>query len=156
MLGHIGFSYIGLIYMLMLQIPNILWVRHKPEGYDPSGENKLLLAFEQVGQVLCTATILFFNDYNPKTVDLWTIWLFASIALMLLYEIYWVRYFRSKQTVRDFYRSIIGIPVPGATLPVIAFLLLGMYGKVIWLIVSAVIIAIGHIGIHLQHIKQKN
>lgn len=32
-------------------------------------------------------------------------------------------------------------------------LFLGIYGKVIWLIVSAVIIGIGHIGIHLQHLK---
>jgi hypothetical protein len=34
-----------------------------------------------------------------------------------------------------------------------AFLLLGIYGKVIWLIISAIIIGIGHIGIHVQHYK---
>jgi len=46
------------------------------------------------------------------------------------------------------------IPAPGATLPVAAFLLLGIYGKVIWLIISSVILGIGHIGIHMQHIKR--
>ena len=154
MLGHIGFSYVGLIYMLMLEIPNIIWLRHKPEGYDPSGESKVLLAFERTGQVLCTVTILFFSDYNPKAVEPWIVWLAVSAALMILYEINWIRYFRSRQTLHDFHRSIFGIPVPGATLPVAAFLLLGVYGKVIWLIISAVIIGIGHIGIHLQHLKQ--
>lgn len=57
MLGHFGFSYVGLIYLLMLYIPNIIWAQRKPEGYDPSGENKLLLIFERVGQVLCTASV---------------------------------------------------------------------------------------------------
>jgi hypothetical protein len=54
---------------------------------------------------------------------------------------------------KKFYRSFYGIPVPGASLPVMAFLLLGIYGKVIWLIVSAVMIGVGHIGIHIQHLK---
>ena len=153
MLGTFGFSYIGLIYMLMIQIPNIMWARRKPEGYDPSGENKVLLVFERGGQALCTASILLFSDYNPGPLEPWTTWLFASAALMVLYEIFWIRYFRSKQTVRDFYRSLWGIPAPGATLPVFAFLLLGIYGKVIWLIISSAILGIGHIGIHLQHIK---
>lgn len=156
MLGHLGFSYIGLIYMLMLEIPNILWARHKPAGYDPSGENKVLLAFERVGQVLCTVTILFFSDYDPKAIEPWSVFLLASVALMVLYEVYWIRYFRSEQTVRDFYGSFLGVPAPGATLPVAAFLLLGIYGKVIWLIASSVILGIGHIGIHLQHIRELN
>ena len=33
----------------------------------------------------------------------------------------------------------------------LAFLMLGIYGKVVWMILSAVILGIGHIGIHLQH-----
>ena len=153
MLGHLGFSYIGLVYMLMLQIPNIMWARCKLEGYDPSGENSVLLVFERAGQVLCTISILLFTDYNPTVLEPWTAWFVASVALMLLYECYWVRYFRSSRTVVDFYRPLLGIPAPGAILPVTAFLLLGVYGKVIWLIVSSVILGIGHIGIHLQHIR---
>jgi len=153
MLGHLGFSYIGLTYMLMLVIPNVLWARRKPEEYDPSGENKALLVFERVGQVLCTASVLIFTDYTTRVFKPWAVWFIASAALMILYEVYWIRYFRSARTVRDFYRPLFGIPAPGATLPVIAFLLLGIYGKVIWLILSSVIFGIGHIGIHLQHIK---
>ena len=156
MSGHLGFSYIGLIYMLMLIVPNSIWARNKPKGYDPSNENKWLLAFERTGQILCTGTVLFFCDYNPKTFEPWTIWFFLSATCMILYVIYWIRYFRSSQTVYDFYRSFLAIPVPGATLPVVAFFLLGIYGKVIWLIISSIVIGIGHIGIHLQHLKRLN
>ena len=73
---------------------------------------------------------------------------------MLLYEIYWIRYFKSNKTMKDMYSSILGIPVAGATLPVLAFLLLGVYGKNIPLIVSSIILGIGHIGIHLNHRKE--
>jgi len=102
MFGHFGFSYIGLIYLLMLWIPNTMWARRKPEGYDPSGENKTLLFFERIGQVTSTAAILLFNDYYPRSFEPWTAWFTASAALMILYEIYWTRYFRSRQMIMDF------------------------------------------------------
>ena len=56
--------------------------------------------------------------------------------------------------MKDMYSSLLGIPVAGATLPVTAFLLLGIYGKNIFLLVSTVILGIGHIGIHLNHRKE--
>ena len=85
-MGHIGFSYIGLIYMLMIEIPNILWARRKPGGYDPSGENRVLLIIERAGQVLCTVTILFFSDTNPQRWEPRTAWLISSALLMVLYR----------------------------------------------------------------------
>lgn len=153
MLGHLGFSYLGLIYLLMLWIPNSIWSKNKPIDYDTSKENKVLLLFERVGQVCCTCSILIFNDFNIAPVSLLSLWLIASFLLMILYEIYWFRYFTNLLTEENFYRSFLGIPLPGASLPVVAFLLLGIYGKVIWLIASAIILGIGHIGIHIQHLK---
>jgi len=153
-MGHFGFSYVGLVYMLMIQIPNIMWAKNKPAGYDPSGENGILLIFERAGQVLCTASILLFSDTNPREWEPRIAWFFASAALMLLYEGFWIRYFRGGRTLRDFYRPFFGFPAPGATLPVAAFLLLGIYGRLIWLIAASLILGIGHIGIHLQHIRK--
>lgn len=150
-MGHFGFSYIGLLYLLMLYIPNGLWAKNKPIGYSPVGENKVLLILERTGQVLSTVSILLFKDYEPKSFEIWILWFIASFILMLLYVVNWIRYFRSERTVKDFYSSILGIPVPGATLPVLAFLLLGIYGKVIWLGISSIVLGIGHIGIHINH-----
>ena len=153
-LGHFGFSYVGLIYMLMIQVPNILWMRRKPDGYDPSGENKVLLVIERAGQVLCTAAILLFSDTNPRGWEPWIAWFIASVLMMLLYEGFWIRYFHGARTMRDFYRPFLGVPAPGATLPVVAFMLLGIYGRLIWLVIAAVILGVGHIGIHLEHIRK--
>ena len=41
---------------------------------------------------------------------------------------YWVRYFRSGKKLKDYYSSFCGVPLAGATLPVVSFLLLGLYG----------------------------
>ena len=80
--------------------------------------------------------------------------LLASFVLMILYEVFWIRYFRSEKTMKDFYSSILGIPVAGATLPVLAFLLLAIYGKNKILGIAVVIPGIGHIGIHLMHRRE--
>lgn len=56
--------------------------------------------------------------------------------------------------MKNFYSGFCGVPVAGATLPVVAFFLLGLYGKVIWLMGSVIILGIGHIGIHLQHLRE--
>ena len=155
-MGHIGFSYIGLIFLLMLTIPNLIWTKHQPIDYDFQGENKVLLIFERVGQILVTCTALAFSDFNLRPWSIWTLWLIAAVILMLMYECWWVRYFKSQKSLADFYSSFCGVPVAGATLPVVAFLLLGVYGKVVLLIISVVILGIGHIGIHLQHRREIN
>ena len=155
-MGHLGFSYIGLIFLLMLTIPNLIWTKHQPIGYEFQGENKILLIFERAGQVLVTGISLIFSDFNLHPWSLWTLWLIAAILFMIMYECWWVRYFKSQKSLADFYSSFCGIPVAGATLPVIAFLLLSVYGKVVWLFVSVVILGIGHIGIHLQHRREIN
>lgn len=153
---HFGFSYVGLIYLLMLFIPNIIWAKNKPKDYEQQvqNENKFLLMLERIGEVLVCCCVLIFSDFNINVDTPWCIWLLLSFVLMLLYEAYWVQYFRSEKKLSDFYRSLCRIPVAGATLPVCAFFLLGVYGRNIFLILSTIILGIGHIGIHLGHYKE--
>ena len=151
-----GFSYIGLAYLVLLMIPNLLWTKRKPLGYErfAARENRVLLAFERIGEVLVSAAALVFADFNLRPWTAWSLWLVGSFLLMALYEAFWVRYFRSERTMRDFYRDFAGIPVAGATLPVAAFFLLGVYGRNLPMMASSVILGIGHIGIHLAHAKE--
>ena len=121
---HFGFSYVGLIFLIMLFVPNFFWTKHKPK------------------------------DYDKYRASWWVLWLAAALILMILYEIFWIRYFRSEKTMKDFYRGIIGIPVAGASLPVVAVLLIAIYGGNPFLLAAGIILGIGHIGIHLQHRKE--
>ena len=153
---RLGFSYVGLLYLIMLMVPNMVWAKHKPENYEryAGNENRLLLALERIGEVLVSCTALIFSDFNLRPWTLWCVWLIISFALMILYEIYWIRYFASGHKMKDMYRGICGIPVAGASLPVAAFFLLGVYGVNFPMMLFSVILGIGHIGIHLAHARE--
>lgn len=153
MFGNWGVSYIGLLFLLMLFIPNIMWAKRKPQGYTSEKENKILRFFERVGEVLICCCSLVFSDFNIHEWTLWSLWLIAAFVLMIMYEAWWVRYFRSGRKLSDFYSSFLGIPLAGATLPVLAFFMLGIYGKAACMLIAALILGIGHIGIHIQHKK---
>lgn len=146
-----GFSFVGLTFLIMLFVPNILWSKCQPKDYEKysKNENRLLLTLERIGEVLVCILSLFCGvNFHFDMI------LLIAFFLMLLYEIYWVRYFKSQRTMHDMYDDFFLIPVPGATLPVIAFLMLGICAGNIFLIMSAVILGIGHIGIHLQHKRE--
>lgn len=137
-------------------VPNILWTKNRPQDYEKyaANENKTLLAMERIGAILVCCLVLIFSDYNWQGFTKWSSWLFIAIFLMLLYEIYWIRYFKSEKTMKDFYSSLLGVPVAGATLPVTAFAFLSLYGKNPFLFISVVVLGIGHIGIHMNHKKE--
>ena len=153
---HFGFSYIGLIFLIMLFVPNIIWSKNLPKDYEKyiKNENKILLIFERIGESLVSCLSLIFSDLNINKISCWSIILLVAFLSMVLYEIYWIRYFMSNKTMEDMYSSILGVPVAGATLPVVAFFLLGVYGKNLPLIISTLILGIGHIGIHIKHKRE--
>lgn len=150
-MGHVGFSYVGLLYLAFLFVPNLIWTQNKPEGYETLSESSVLVALERIGEVSVTCCAVSFQDFNLRPWSAQSLWLAASLGMMILYEVWWVRYFRSPKTQADFYSSLLGIPVAGASLPVLAFALLGVYGRVIWMLLAVTVLGIGHIGIHLQH-----
>ncbi|MBO4413498.1 MAG: hypothetical protein J5830_02210 [Clostridia bacterium] len=153
---HFGFSYVGLIFLIMLFVPNILWTKNQPKDYEKysKNENKVLLILERFGEVSVSCLVLIFSDFNVQGADFRLLWLAAALVCMILYEIFWIRYFRSEKTMKDFYRGIAGVPVAGATLPVIAVLLIAVYGKNPFLFIAGTVLGIGHIGIHLAHKKE--
>lgn len=153
---HLVFSYIGLIFLLMLIVPNIILSKNKPKDYDKyvKEENKVLLLFERIGQMLVICLLLIFSDFNVNTISNWSSILIIAFSIMVLYEIYWIRYFKSNRTMKDMYSNLFKISVAGASLPVVASMLLGIYGRNMFLIISTIILGIGHIGIHLNNRKK--
>lgn len=149
---NFGFSFVGLLFLVMLIVPNILWSKNQPKDYEKyvQNENRILLAFERIGEVFVSIFALFcginFTDVSFL--------LIIAFVLMILYEIYWIRYFTSKKRMSDMYGDMFKIPIPGAILPVFAFILLGFSSKNLFLIVFSIILAVGHIGIHINHKKE--
>lgn len=148
----IGFCPLGALFLLALLVPNLFWTRWKPKGYDPSREDRRLVLLERVGQVWVTCGALL--SRGVRFWSAWSWWLAGAAALMTLYEYWWFRYFRSPRTMADFTAGLLGVPVAGASLPVAAFFLLGIYGRAWWLLPGVVILGVGHIGVHLGHRRE--
>ena len=58
---HFGFSYIGLMFLIMLIVPNLFLTKNQPKDYEKyvHNESKILLLFERVGEVLVTCCCWF-------------------------------------------------------------------------------------------------
>lgn len=160
-----GVGYVGIFFLLMLFIPNIIWTKVQPIGYAEyeKNENKILGVMEKVGEVGASVLLPFFTDFNFKSGPLLNsgfyfsyldLHIILALVLMLLYEAYWIRYFKSEHTMKDFYSGIAGIPLAGATIPVLSLLLIGISARNIALILVALILGVGHIGIHYMHFKE--
>lgn len=151
-----GISVTGIVFLLMLFIPNIIWSKKQPAGYEESAkrESKMLLALERAGEVLVSVLVL-----TDRRLDRFSFlprlgYIILALVLMILYELYWIKYFRSSRTLGDMYSDYCGFPLAGASLPVFAVFLLGVYACNVFLIAASVILGIGHIGIHLMHKRE--
>ncbi len=69
-------------------------------------------------------------------------------------ELAWARYFKGGGELTAMYAPLGLVPVPLATLPVAALALLGVWCQSPPIILAAVILGIGHIGIHLGHLRE--
>ena len=149
-----GFSIVGVVFLAMLFVPNIIWGKHQPPGYAEisKNENRILLALERIGEVAASVTAVIFICPQGFSFP-WLLWLIAAFALMLLYEVAWVRYFKGEGTIADMYRPLGPIPIPLASLPVCALFLLGIWYQSPITLAAAIVLGIGHIGIHLGHVR---
>lgn len=149
-------SLVGMVFLLMLFIPNIIWSKNLPDGYEESAkhENKLLLTLERAGEGLVSTLVLIDRRTDRFSLSPRIGYLVLALVLMILYELYWRKYFLSAHKLSDMYSDYCGFPLAGASLPVFAVFLIGIYACNVFIIVSAVILGIGHIGIHLMHKKE--
>lgn len=150
-----GISVVGIVFLLMLFTPNIIWSKNQPQGYEEASkrENKVLLALERAGEALVSTLVLIDRRLDSFSLSPRLGYLMLALILMVLYELYWRKYFRSSRTLADMYSDYCGFPLAGASLPVFAVFLLGIYACNVFLTAAAVILGIGHIGIHLMHKK---
>ncbi len=159
-----GVSVTGIVFLLMLFIPNIIWSKNQPAGYEESAkrESKLLLALERAGEVLVSILVLtdrrldrlWLSSASGSVISPRLGYLILALILMIMYELYWIKYFRSSRTLGDMYADYCGFPLAGASLPVFAVFLLGVFACNAFLTAASIILGIGHIGIHLMHKKE--
>ena len=152
---RIHLSWIGIVYLLALIGPNLIWTRNRPKDFEdyPVRENVLFRSLARSGETLLTCTALIFTGNSVLPLTVRSLWLLASAVLMVLCEVFWFRYLRGEKTMESFYARFLGLPAAAAILPTAAFLLLAVYDRNLLLGISAVVMGIGNIGLHLQYHK---
>lgn len=152
-MGSFGFSFVGLFCLILLFLPNIKWARASKVPPAQRKEPPLLVWMERIGQAGIVACSLLFRDYDSVLFRPRIVLLGCAVALLVCYNLWWRRVFRSGLTQEALYSSFLGIPLAGAVLPSVSFLFLGVYGGVVWLILASTIFGVGHISIARLHQK---
>ena len=80
-------------------------------------------------------------------------WLLVAFIIMALYEAAWIRFFKTND-LGAMYSPLGPIPVPLASLPVVGIFVLGVWYMSPVAIAASIVLGIGHIGIHLSHLRE--
>lgn len=137
----------GLVYMIIIMIPNIIYAIRCKDGFANKWENKRVSLLEQVGRYGGLAFMIinipgtWFGWWSDEAL---AVYLIADTALVLLYCIIWLICFRTNSMFRALALSII---------PSVLFLLSGILSRSVLLTASALIFAPSHILISYRNAK---
>lgn len=132
-------NFFGLIIMIIIMIPNIIFAWRCKDGFDNKWKNKTLETFEQIGRFGCFGLMIF---HVPgiclgfaSHLD-FVIYMIVDSFLVFLYCLIWILYFHKKSVFRALALSII---------PSLLFLVSGIFNRCLLLIVMAIIFSVSHI-----------
>ena len=133
------FNVYGLIYVLVILIPNLVFAMRCKDGFVNRWQNKMVETLEQIGRFGC---FLFMIVQIPGTVfqpwsdTAWMLYFLLDTVFALAYCTIWIVCFRKSSVFRALALSI---------LPSLLFLASGILTRSIFLIAAACLFAPTHI-----------
>ena len=141
------FNVFGLIFIVLIMIPNIIYANRCKDGYDNKWNNKVVMILEQIGRYGC---IIFMIINIPNTWFGWwsdeafALYLIIDSILVLSYIIIWIICFNKNNLFKALSLSII---------PSLIFIFSGIMSRSIILIIFSIIFAPTHIMISYKNAK---
>ena len=138
----------GLIFIVIIMIPNIIFAVKCKDGFENKRSNKVVEITEQIGRFGCFDFMII---NIPKTWFGWrsdeafAVYLIVDAILVLFYCAIWIVCFKKNSVFRALSLSVI---------PSILFLFSGIMSRSILLTVSSVIFAPSHIMISYRNAKR--
>ena len=142
------FNIYGLIFIVIIMIPNIIFAVKCKDGFENKRSNKFVEITEQIGRFGCFGFMII---NIPKTWLGWrsdeafAVYLIVDAILVLFYCAIWIVCFKKNSVFRALSLSVI---------PSILFLFSGIMSRSILLTVSSVIFAPSHIMISYRNAKR--
>lgn len=137
----------GLVFMVIIMIPNVIFALKCKDGFGNRWENKAVEVLEQIGRYGCFA---FMVINIPKTWFGWTsdeafaLYLIVDAVLVIAYCVIWAVCFKKNSVFRALSLSII---------PSVIFLFSGIMSRSVFLMISALIFAPCHILISYKNAR---
>ena len=140
------FNYYGLIFIIIIMIPNIFYMVYHKENIK-SFNNKKIEIFEQIGR-FSSLFFMIFNipfTYFPVFIDNYlVVYLIVNITFIVIYLVIFIIYFNKVTLFSSLALSIF---------PSLIFLFSGLFLINIPLIISSIIFGASHIYISVKNAK---
>lgn len=141
------FNFIGLIFVAVILIPNIIFAAKNKDGFQNFYQNKFVEIFEQIGRFGCFITMFFtppFLNLGFKINEAKTAYIITGAVLVALYCLGWIVFGKENSVRKSLALSII---------PSVLFLESGLLSLNFPLIILSLIFAPCHIIISYKNAK---
>lgn len=141
------FNFIGLIFVAVILIPNIVFAAKNKDGFQNFYQNKFVEIFEQIGRFGCFITMFFtppFLNLGFKINGAKTAYIITGAVLVALYCLGWIVFGKENSVRKSLALSII---------PSVLFLESGLLSLNFPLIILSLIFAPCHIIISYKNAK---
>lgn len=139
------FNVFGLIFIIIIMIPNIIFAIKCKDGFQNKWNNKIVEILEQIGRYGCFGLMIinipgtWFGFWSDEA---FAIYLIVNIVLVVAYCILWIICWKKNNIFKALSLSII---------PSVIFLFSGVMSRSILLVLSALIFAPCHIMISYKN-----
>lgn len=141
------FNVFGLIFIVVIMIPNIVFAIKRKDGFDNKWDNKFVEFIEQAGRFGCFGFMIFnipgtwFGWWSDEA---FALYLVVDGILVMLYCAIWIICFKKNSVFRALALSVI---------PSVLFLFSGIISRSVLLTVASVLFAPSHIAISYRNAK---
>lgn len=135
------FNYFGIIFIIVLMLPNIYASIFKKELFVNKFDDRLLIKLENIGRYLCMILMVInIQDLYGgfKSVEAFVAYLGINIILLGLYYITWFIFYKFNNIYKN---MILGI------IPSLMFIISGILQNHLLLIISGIVFAYAHLRI---------
>ena len=141
------FNVFGLIFIVVIMIPNVVFAIKRKDGFDNKWDNKFVEFIEQAGRFGCFGFMIFnipgtwFGWWSDEA---FALYLIVDGILVMLYCAIWIICFKKNSVFRALALSVI---------PSVLFLFSGIISRSELLTVASVLFAPSHIAISYRNAK---
>lgn len=151
----ISFSWVGIVIFALPMIINIFYVLFPPaeDGAKTNAKQSLsnlkwLEIVENVSRIAYLIVLTFLVSENP--LDLKSVWLYVSVAFLILYYATWIRYFIGGRKISLLNKPFLFVPIPLAVFPVLYFLCAAIWMNNIPAAIIMLIFGAAHITVSIK------